>query len=750
MAIGSPQIMVRQLRQVVQRREIGALSDGQLLECFVAEHDEAAFAGLVRRHGPMVWGVCRRVVGHAQDAEDAFQATFLVLVRKAASVRPREQVGNWLYGVAQRTAMKCKMMTSRRRSREKQIPDVADTRRDAPAADWAPFLDRELSRLPEKYRVPIVLCDLEGRTRRDVARQLKLPDGTLSNRLAAGRRMLARRLTRQGVTLSAGGLAAALLAESAAARVPRSLLRAAIQLATESTTPTAVSTSVSTLTEGVLKAMLLNKLKLTMAALSVIGSMCIGAGILITPRAVADGPATPASKDAVRPLTDHDRLQGAWILTAAVVDGKRAAAEAIKKEGEHWIFVGDRFLILRADRPGRVTEAGFLIDAKRAPKTFDYVPSEGPDRGKICPGIFRLDDDVLVVCDDSVTKTRPGKFESRADAGRLLIFRRAHPGQVPLLSDADFLKRACNDLRGSPATHLEQRYFAADKDGHKRAKAVAWLLHAAADANAANALTYQSYLSLGLDYSSPAILPYVEVGYAPSRLYLATQLYDLNSTLRPGLLEERVNMNTIDSVALARLYANDSFWRTNVIDSAGIDDATFLRRTMLDMFGVLPTSLELQYFVADTDAKKREKVIGWLSETPGYAARLRLYYQRVNQLQPSLLHPYQMNQIQPSLLHHYASRIANAPAATQHASNRFQQLLTQLLEKKKTDDQVLEALTLATAARLPTESERSFVLAQVARRPDRRAAWEDVLHTLRNTKEAKDHAGSLNQAPEKK
>src|SRR5262249_50412716 len=119
MADGSTQRVVRQLRQIAFLRNVDAMTDGQLLDCFVRERDEAAFAALVRRHAAMVWGVCRRVVGHAQDAEDAFQATFLVLVRKAASVRPREQVGNWLYGVAHRTALKAKAISARRRSREK-------------------------------------------------------------------------------------------------------------------------------------------------------------------------------------------------------------------------------------------------------------------------------------------------------------------------------------------------------------------------------------------------------------------------------------------------------------------------------------------------------------------------------------------------------------------------------------------------------------------------------------------------------
>ena len=138
---------------------------------FVGRRDGAALEALVRRHGPMVWGVCRRVLGGRQDAEDAFQATFLVLVRKAASVAPREMVGNWLYGVAHRTALKARATAARRAARERQMAEMPEP---APAgedrwADLLPLLDRELSRLPDKYRAVIVLCDLEGKTRTEVA-----------------------------------------------------------------------------------------------------------------------------------------------------------------------------------------------------------------------------------------------------------------------------------------------------------------------------------------------------------------------------------------------------------------------------------------------------------------------------------------------------------------------------------------------------------------------------------------------------
>src|SRR5207244_3033628 len=139
--------------------------------------DEAAFEALVRRHGPMVLGVCLRVLRRHADAEDAFQATFLVLARKAASVVPREMLPNWLYGVAQQTAVRARAAAARRRAREKQVTHTPEPAAKPPAPwdDLEPLLDEELSKLPDKYRVPVVLCDLEGKTRKQAAGQLGWP-----------------------------------------------------------------------------------------------------------------------------------------------------------------------------------------------------------------------------------------------------------------------------------------------------------------------------------------------------------------------------------------------------------------------------------------------------------------------------------------------------------------------------------------------------------------------------------------------
>jgi RNA polymerase sigma factor (sigma-70 family) len=243
----------------------------------------------------MVLGICRRILVDPHDAEDAFQATFLVLVRKASSIARRELLGNWLYGVAYRTAKEAKARAARRRAKEEHVVDdvpQAGLTRDDADHDLRDALDEELIRLPERYRLPLVLCDLEGGSRRDVARRLGLPEGTVSSRLARGRGLLRERLTRRGLTLSAGAVAAAITRDSASATVPAHLIdstvRAATQLAAGSTAMAgAVSASVSTLMEGVLKTMLLSKLKVMAITLLTMGILTSSAIVL-----AQQGPAT--------------------------------------------------------------------------------------------------------------------------------------------------------------------------------------------------------------------------------------------------------------------------------------------------------------------------------------------------------------------------------------------------------------------------------------------------------------------------
>jgi RNA polymerase sigma factor (sigma-70 family) len=290
---------LRHLHRTALRREGGSITDGQLLERFIRLRDEAAFEALVRQHGAMVHGVCRRVLRNWHDAEDAFQATFLVLARKASSIRPRDRVGNFLYGVAYRTALEARRSAARRRLKEAGAVPRLEEPAEGPWAELRPLLDRELAGLPEKYRAPLVLCDLEGKSRREAARQLGWREGTLSGRLARARVLLARRLRRYGVAVAGGALAALLGREATAAVAPAlvtSTVRAAVLTAAGQAAD--VPAAVLTLVQGVHRAMWLGKLNVVVLGLVTAGVLG-GVGFLSYPgrgtaQVPAERPAPPA------------------------------------------------------------------------------------------------------------------------------------------------------------------------------------------------------------------------------------------------------------------------------------------------------------------------------------------------------------------------------------------------------------------------------------------------------------------------
>jgi RNA polymerase sigma factor (sigma-70 family) len=284
MATGQLTAVIQHLRQTALRSADEGLTDGELLGAFLARQDHQAFESLLWRHGPMVLGVCRRILRHAHDAEEAFQATFLVLVRRAASVVPREAVGNWLYGVAYRTALEARRARARRQAREKQMKHVPHPQVE-PEQGWhdlQPILDQELSRLPDKYRIAVVLCDLEGRTCREVARRLGVPERTLSGRLTAARQTLAQRLSRRGVVLSAGALAAVLNESKATAALPLTLVASTVNAATafaagQAAVAGVIAPRVAELTEGVLRTMRFRHLEIATAILLLV--TVVGAGL---------------------------------------------------------------------------------------------------------------------------------------------------------------------------------------------------------------------------------------------------------------------------------------------------------------------------------------------------------------------------------------------------------------------------------------------------------------------------------------
>jgi RNA polymerase sigma factor (sigma-70 family) len=275
--------VVNYLRQTLCGAAPTDVSDEGLLGQYVAERDESAFAALLRRHGPMVWGVCQRLLGHRQDAEDAFQATFLVLACKAASIARPKQLANWLFGVARRAALNVRTVRARRASREQSWGDPPDVTAivETPCDNIGPVLDEELARLPAKYRLPLLLCGLEGMTHAEAGKHLGWPKGTVAGRLSRARELLRTRLLRRGVTAPAA-LTPVLTASGARATVPPQLLacagKSAALLAAGKSAAALVSPGITTLMRGVLLKMFLSRLSTTIALMAALAVILASAG----------------------------------------------------------------------------------------------------------------------------------------------------------------------------------------------------------------------------------------------------------------------------------------------------------------------------------------------------------------------------------------------------------------------------------------------------------------------------------------
>jgi RNA polymerase sigma factor (sigma-70 family) len=394
-------------------------SDALLLDRFVEQWDQAAFRDLVGRHGPMVLGVCRRILRDPHAAEDAFQATFLLLVRKAGSVRKRESVGPWLYGVAQRVALEARGAASRRAAPaplDVEVPGVDDhdglERDELHAA-----LHEELGRLPEKYRAPLVLCYIEGLPHEVVARQLGWPLGTVRSRIARGRDLLGARLTRRGLTTAAVLIALGLLSKTEAAVPPRlveATVRAAARVAAGDRVPRGeVPARVADLESKVRKAMHLTGLR--WAAALALAVVVTGVAAVVVPKALA------AADDAAKAKAQAElkKLQGMWVI----VSGEKAG---VKKEGsgeEFLKFDGETFSIWH---DGKVEESGTIkLDPSKDPMEIDLQFQEGRKAGKTGPGIYAWDGENLKLCmGDPDGGTRPTDFTTKPEERILIIFKR--------------------------------------------------------------------------------------------------------------------------------------------------------------------------------------------------------------------------------------------------------------------------------------------------------------------------------------
>lgn len=438
---GTPEVL-RQVGRLFSTGTITGLTDRQLLDRFLVRRDEAAFEAIVARHGPMVLGVCRDLLRDPADADDAFQAAFLVLLRRSGSIRDRDGVGGWLHRVTYRIALRARREASRRPALGTTADEPAG-KHDGPAEDVVRrelrcLVRRELDRLPEKYRAPIVLCDLEGLTHDEAAVRLAWPIGTVKGRLSRGRDRLRDRLIRRGVTTPALAVGAVLTADGVRAAVSEPLIRKTVVAALSWKAPGAVSGAAGSLALGALKAMFWKQVGQILGAVASIGLIAggvaaLGGGRPATP--TDDAPSSPAPAPAPAANNDHDpsRLLGTWRLVETEYGGEvdrvgpasdtaQAMVIAVDKEGfkilramltasnEISLFAPTRRLELGPPPPdGEADVTGWL---RMRPEHGDEVIGEGPAELLLRDGIYRLEGDTLTLCLSPPGGAPPRRFHT--------------------------------------------------------------------------------------------------------------------------------------------------------------------------------------------------------------------------------------------------------------------------------------------------------------------------------------------------
>lgn len=363
------QAFVQGIFQTQTVRAKASESDGHLLTAYVTGRDEAAFEALARRHAGMVWGVCRRTLGNDHDAEDAFQATFLILSCKAASIKPPSMVGNWLYGVARRAALKARDQRRRRQLKEKQAAYLPDQELTcySERMELRQVLDKELSRLPAKYRIPIVLCDLEGLSRSTAAQRLGWPEGTVSGRLSRARELLARLLIRRGLGLMAGAGAANLVSSattsaSVSSGFLETVFEAIFERGANALGRESISASATSLAKGVMRSMIYTAITRAAAVVLLLAALVGGAGLALRPAEAGQQQATlsNAKPDDAKPPATKERTETDCI--AELYDAANLELDCKTKE----YFAGRGTLAFLFDASRRLVQAELEKSNKKA------------------------------------------------------------------------------------------------------------------------------------------------------------------------------------------------------------------------------------------------------------------------------------------------------------------------------------------------------------------------------------------------
>ena len=393
-------------------------SDGDLLRQYAERRDETAFAALVRRYGPLVLAVCRRVLGHEQDAEDAFQATFLVLARRACAIREGASMSSWLYRVAYRVARKLQGQQVRREIREREVPKTVT---DEATPEWVwrdlrPVLDEEVNRLPLKYRLPVILCYLDGKTNEEAARELAWPIGTVASRLTWARERLRARLTRRGVALSAGSLAGGLTAHACRAAVPVPLTEATVRTGLRFGAGHGAAAGVAVrLARAYIRGALYHRFLRGVTAVVALG---LGAALLVwlfvllfpKPAPIGANAAPRMPLPATPPRTDFEKIQGSWKVVRWELGGQETPPL-----GARFVFNGRTG---RLDANGQAFMMIFELDPAPAVKRIDLeLAFRGFEPAK---GIYALDGDVLRICYSWGDLPRPTAFVTHPGADEIL------------------------------------------------------------------------------------------------------------------------------------------------------------------------------------------------------------------------------------------------------------------------------------------------------------------------------------------
>lgn len=712
------------LRRTAWAADRDSPADGCLVAEFARTRDPDAFAALVARHGGMVFGVCRRVIGDRHAAEDAFQATWLVLVRRADRVRPGEPVANWLYGVAYRTALRARAALFRRRAREQQVDAVPHPAAPtSPCVDLWPVLDAELARLPDKLRRPVVLCDLEGRPQRAAAAELGVPVTTLATRLATARRTLAARLTERGVTLPAAGLAAAVGVDSARA-VPPALAAAAVQAAVG-----AVPAAVVRLSDEVSRMMLFAKLKPAAAGV-VIALAAAGFGVQTVAATATADPPVP---------TLGPTLSDAEFLKRVCLDLRGTPATRV----ELGYFVADPDAAKRRKVVGWLTEPEAAKVSAFALKRLAADPTRRPPPKTLAEYVIEPPDILQIEAyrrtasqseqssgahgerrPDGANKPDPknlaslspdpvyGQYTVRPDGTVSL----GHWGAVKVAGRT--VREATSAVREAVARKLgadpgeDRLVVLLDVTAPVSKKYYVVSDHTGDD-------SAWAYPALGSDTVTDALSNIPGLSLAGTvRVWVARRKPDgQGEQILPvdwvGITQHGQTTTNYQLLPGDRVYV-----RTSRPD--GDSDAAFLTRAFREL-PAWPTRIEREYFLADTDPKKRDKLLDLMLQDPAVAKAVG----------PGWKARTLTDQGQPlGITYKYTTH----PLAG---------LVEQLVAARRPADQILDTLTAAALGRLPTDAERAVILAQVAKRSDTAAAWREAVDALCQTPEARTHAERL-------